>query len=133
MAPSAQAGPDVEQPRAPQRENEHRAVGGPLEQVVDELEQPAVGPLEVLEHEHDRRLVRHSLEEQPPAAEQVGAVGGGPLLEAQQVGQPWLDEPALALVGHELVDGRASFARAVAGPSSSAIPARARTISASAQ
>ena len=52
---------------------------------------------------------RHALEEQPPAAEQVGAVGVRALLEPQQVRQARLDEAALALVGHVLLDRRAQL------------------------
>ena len=44
------------------------------------------------------------LEEQPPAAEQIRAVGSGPLLEAQQVRQTGLDEATLALIRHVLGD-----------------------------
>ena len=44
------------------------------------------------------------LEEQPPAGEQVRAVGGGPLLEPQQVREPRLDQPPLPFVGHVLLD-----------------------------
>ena len=58
-----------------EREHEDRMVGGPLEQVVDELEQAGVGPLHVLEDEDDRAGSGHALEEQPPAAEQVGTIG----------------------------------------------------------
>ena len=39
----------------------------PLEQVIDEVQQPAVGPLKVLEHEHDGLGGGDPLEEQPPA------------------------------------------------------------------
>ena len=61
-------------------------------------------------------------------------LGRAALLEPEQVGQPRLDQPALALVGDELArSSRRSFSRWLAGSSSSLIPARARTISASAQ
>jgi hypothetical protein len=100
------------------REDEHedRQVGRPLDEVVDEVEQPAVGPLDVLE-DHDHRPGRgNALEEQPPSREQVRAVGGGALLEPEQVREARLEEPALALVGHIALDGVAQLgarARAV--------------------
>src|SRR5581483_7414904 len=90
-------------------EHEDRVVSGPFEQVVDEVEQPAVGPLEVLEREDDRPLVREPLEEQAPAREKICAVGLGPLLKAQKVRQTWLHQTALAFLWHVLLDDRAQL------------------------
>ena len=49
------------------------------------------------------------LEEQTPAAEQVGAVRRGALLEPEQMRQPWLHEAPLALVADVLLDGGAQL------------------------
>ena len=90
----------------PQREHEDREVRRPLQEVVDEVQQARVGPLDVLEDQQHGIAVRHALEEQAPAREEVGAVGVGALLEAQQMRQARLHQPALALVGHESLDRR---------------------------
>ena len=71
--------------RPAQRQHEDREVRRPLEEVFDEVEQAGVGPLEVLEQEDDRMLVREALEEQPPAGEQVRPVRGDALLEPQEM------------------------------------------------
>ncbi len=80
------------------QEHEDRSGRRPFVQVGDEIEQARVGPLHVLEDQRDRGVVRHPLDEQPPAGEQVGLVGGGPAVQPDQGGQPRLDEPALELV-----------------------------------
>ena len=54
-----------------EREHEERVRVRPLEQVLDEVEQRRVGPLQVLEHEHDRALLGEPLEEEPPGGEEV--------------------------------------------------------------
>ena len=51
---ASQFGRRVEQLGPPERENEDRELGRPFEQVVDEVEQTAVGPLEVLERQDHR-------------------------------------------------------------------------------
>ncbi len=96
--------PPLPQLRPGEREHHDWEVGRPLQQVVDEVEQPAIRPLQVLEHEHHRRVLREPLEEQAPAREQVRAVGIRALLEPQQVREPRLDQPALPLVGDEPLD-----------------------------
>jgi hypothetical protein len=92
--------------RPGQAEHEDGEVGRPLEQVVDEVQEAAVGPVEVLEHEDDGLLGGHGLEVQPPAREQVGAVGRDALLQRQQMGEARLDQPSLPLVGDEPLHDR---------------------------
>ena len=69
---------------------------GPVEQVLDEVEQPVVGAVHVLEHHHHRIELGHSLEEQPPAGEQLVASRGG-VDDAEQ--DPEADRHELALAG----------------------------------
>ena len=57
--------------------------------------------MEILKREHDGRVLGHALEEQPPATEQVSAVGIRALLQPQQVRQAWLDQTALPFVRDE--------------------------------
>ena len=68
---AAPAGPAGQQlgPRGADEEQRHAA--RPLDQVVDEVEQVVVGPVEVLEHEHERPLVGEPLEEAAPGGERL--------------------------------------------------------------
>ena len=81
-----------------QREHEDRVAAGPVEQVLQEVEQARVRPLHVLEDEHGRRLLRQPLEEDAPGGEEVLLVAGHALLEPEQVRQPRLDPRALVRV-----------------------------------
>ncbi len=108
-------------------------VGRPLEHVVDELEQAGVRPLHVLEDEDDRVGSRHALEEQPPAAEQVGTIGVRAFVEPEQMGRRGSTRRRSRSSGTCSSTAARSFARAVSGGSSSLMPARMRIISASAQ
>ena len=51
---AAPAGPPLEQLRARRADDEQRHAAGPVDEVVDEVEQAVVGPVEVLEDEHER-------------------------------------------------------------------------------
>jgi hypothetical protein len=104
----------------------------PLEQVLDEVEEGRVGPLEVLEDEDDRASLGEPLEEEPPRGEEVLAVARR-ASRAEQCAQPRLEPGALVRVGTLLEHRAAASASASSGVSSSAISARMRTISASAQ
>ena len=63
--------PSFEQLGPGQRRPPDRGARRPLQQGLDEIEQPGVRPLEVLEHEHGRALVGDPLEERPPCREQL--------------------------------------------------------------
>ena len=58
----------------------------PLEQIRDEFEQRCIGPLHVLEDEHDRAAFRESFEEETPPCEQLGLLEIRACLERQQLG-----------------------------------------------
>ena len=77
--------------------------------MADELDERGVGPLQVLEEERDRALLGHALEEEAPGAEELLLAARRAVLEPEQVQQARLDEVALLLVGHELVDGGAQL------------------------
>ena len=93
-----------------ERHDVERARARPLEQVFDEVEQARVRPLQVLEQEHCRESVCKALEEQAPGGEQVRLVGRSMLLEAEQLGEPGLDEAALACIQQMLGECRAQLA-----------------------
>ena len=78
-------------------------------------------------------VVGQPLEEQPPGREEVVALVADALLEAEQVREPRLDEAAVRLVGERLRDDLLQLGARRAGSSSSAMRARMRTMSASAQ
>jgi hypothetical protein len=67
----APGGPPLRQLRPRERHYEDRVAARPLEQVLDEVEQALVGPLQVLEDHHDRVGVRQPLEEQTPRREEL--------------------------------------------------------------
>ena len=87
-------------------DHEERVVARPLEQVLDEVEQARVRPLEILEGEHHRVRVGQSLEEEPPGREELLAVAGDAVLEAQEMREPRLDEGALRRIEQVLVHRR---------------------------
>ena len=77
--------PSIGELRPGEREDEHRVVLRPFEEVFDEVEEGAVGPLQILEDEGHRVGLGDAFEEQPPRGEQIGLVSGGPLLEPEEV------------------------------------------------
>ena len=102
-AAGAPPGMPVRQLRAGQGHDEQRVLARPFQQVLDEVQQRAVGPLEVLEHHDHRVALGHALDEQPPRAEQVLAAGRGPVLQPQQVGQAGFDPPPLLGIGDQVL------------------------------
>ncbi len=64
-------------------EHEERMAARPLEQVFEKVEQPRVGPLQILEHENRRRLLGQPLEQDPPGGEEVLLVAGHAFLQAE--------------------------------------------------
>ena len=69
--PAPQSGRRSSRLRPGEGDDQDRDAATPLEQVVDEVEQARVGPLEVLEQEADRPGRGEPLEERPPCAEQL--------------------------------------------------------------
>jgi hypothetical protein len=55
------------QPRG--ADDEQRDAADPVDEMLDEVQQPLVGPLHVLEDEHERALLREGLEEASPRRE----------------------------------------------------------------
>ena len=91
---------------AGEAEDEDRVAPRPLEKVGDELDQRGVGPLQVLEEEHDRELLREPLEEQSPGAEELFLAPGAAFFETEKMRKPRLGEAALLCIGHVLLEGR---------------------------
>ena len=77
-------GPTLEQLRPRRRHDEERHPVDAVDELVDEVEQRVVGPVQVLEGEYERTLVRERLDEVPPCGECLApALGGDGLLAAQ--------------------------------------------------
>ena len=137
VAAGAEPGPGLPKLGPGQHQHVDGQVPHPVDQVVQEVQQPGVGVVGVLDQQHHRILGRQPLEEQPPPGEQFLPRQRLPLIplsgHAEQSAQPHRHIPALTRVGH--VPGQPLFelARRGLGRSSSAMPSRCRTISASAQ
>ncbi len=82
--------------RPREREDEERVAPRPVEQVLEEVEQTGVSPLDVLEDQDGRRLLGEPLEEDPPGGEEVLLVAGRAVLEAEEVREARLDPGSLA-------------------------------------
>ena len=103
--PGTPVAPSVEELGAGQRDDVDRPFARPVEDVVDEVEQSVVGPLEVLEDEHHDTQLGDPLEEDAPGGEQRFAVGsfvGVARLQTEQLGQARLHPAAFGLVGDPL-------------------------------
>src|SRR5207248_8770420 len=79
------------------REHEYGMGSRPLEQVLDEIEERRVDPLQVLEDEDDGAPLGEAFEEEAPSGEEILPVATGVLGQAEQVRETRL-EPGL-LVG----------------------------------
>ncbi len=93
-----------------QRQHEDGVVLRPLEQIFDEVEEPLVRPLHVLEDQDHRSAGGHPFDEQPPGGEDVlPGRRALALFEPQQVAQPRLQPARLRLVLAVARDGLAEL------------------------
>ena len=112
-------------------------IPGPVDQVIQEIQQPGVGVLGVLHQQHHRVLGREPLEEQPPPGEQLLPGQRGPVVapaatpSSRPSRVPTYPRSAGSVTYRS--SPSASLAAATSAGSSSAMPSRCRTISASAQ
>ena len=100
---------------------------------MDEVDERAVGPVQVFEDQDDRAVLAHPFEVEAPGGEKVVSLEARPLLEAEQVRDPRLHEAPFFFVQDMLHQDGAKLLQRRAGSSSSAILHRMRTMSASAQ
>ena len=63
--------PPVGALRSRQHEQEDGVVSRPLEQVIEKIDHARIGPLQVLDHHHNRQVLGQALEEQAPAREEL--------------------------------------------------------------
>jgi hypothetical protein len=100
----AESWPGLAQLGAGEDQHVHRQVPGPVDQVVQEVQQPGVGMLGVLDQQHHRVLGRQPLEEQPPPGEQLLPGQRDPVVprerDTEQTAQPHPHIAALSGVGY---------------------------------
>lgn len=80
--------------------------------MVDEVEQLVVGPVEVLEHEDERTLVGHRLEEAPPGGKRLAATirrGVVATADADESAKVRLDPACLASFSDRVLDRSAQL------------------------
>ena len=105
---AAPAGPPLEELRPRAADDEERDAAQPVDELVDEVEQALVGPVQVLEHEHERPLLGERLEEAPPGGEGLSAAvaaEAGVRLESDQRAEVRLDPARIARVVDSVLDG----------------------------
>ena len=83
-------------------EDQDRQAAAPFQQMLDEIEQATVCPVEVLEDQCGRAALGNPLEEGPPRSEQLLATARRRVPHAKQHEQPRLDPATLLGVGDEL-------------------------------
>ena len=81
-------------------------VARPVEQVLDEVEQCSIGPVQIFEEKHDGAGFRHPLEEEAPRRVEIFPVGCDAVCEPEHVLKARLDPLSLLRVGHVLLDRR---------------------------
>ncbi len=107
--PGPPARPPLEQLRPSQGHDQDRMLASPRGQVLDEVEQARVGPLDVLEDEHRRCRVGDALEEATPRREELIALECCQRIVRQQHRQPRLHPGAFGVVPHDLGEGRSEL------------------------
>ena len=75
----------------------------PVDELVDEVEQPVVRPLKILEDEHERALGRELLEEAPPGCERLDPAVTSELGDVFESGER--PKPGCDPVGVRGIDG----------------------------
>ena len=93
-----------EQLRPRARDDEDRNIGEPVDELVGEVEQAVVGPVHVLEDEHEGPLVSERLEEAPPGGERLAAAIGSCFVVGRKPGERvevGPDPARLCLVGQQ--------------------------------
>ena len=123
--PPPQPGPRVEELGAREADDEHRCVVDAVGEVLDEVEERLLRPVDVLEAEHDGLRLREARRPLVRSPGDLLAAAGPETLSSTPDARPSRSATA------SLVHASRSFSIASSGESSSEIPAAACTISAS--
>ncbi len=112
---AAPAGPAFEQLGSSGSDDEHRHARYPLGEVVDEVEQRVVRPVQIFEDEDERTLLGEHLEQPAPGCECLELAVAARLIrlagDARERAQVRCNPPPLLLVGQQLVDHRRELRR----------------------
>ena len=100
-APSASSRPPSCELRPREAEHEDRLRPRPLDEVLDEVEEAGIGPLEILEDQNRGLIVGETLEEETPGREEVVPLEGR-IGESEQVREPGFDPLAIVCIGNVL-------------------------------
>ena len=109
---AAPAGPPLEQLGPRRRDDEQRNVRHPVDELVEEVEQALVGPVDVLDDDDERPLFRETLEEAPPGGERLVAAIASQLCfarEAEERAEVRLDTRLVTRAGERVLDGLAEL------------------------
>ena len=122
---AAPPGPALQQLGPRRGDDQQRHASHPFDEVVDEVEETLVRPVEVLEDEHGRAGVGQRLEETTPRRERLGPAVVRALLAAQPEQRPDVGEHPFGLVrsGKSVSTVSASLASATSADSFSRTPA----------
>jgi hypothetical protein len=69
--PSAPGRPPLEKLRSSRANDQDRDAAGPLDEMVDEVQQVVIGPVQILEDEDEWSMLGHPLEEPPPSRKRL--------------------------------------------------------------
>ena len=97
-------GSQLEESGSGQRHDEDRPAGGRADEVLDEVEQAGVRPVEVVEDEDRRARIGDPLEERPPGGKRLFALAGGDRPDADQSLEVGRNPASLGLLRHVLGD-----------------------------
>ena len=95
--------PDVEQLGPRERHDQDRALRE-VREMIDEIEQPGVGPMDVLEREDQREASRHPFQEPTPRVEQIVAREGHGVAGADERQHLRRDRIVAEQLGDRLLD-----------------------------
>ena len=111
---------------AGQRDEQHRRVADPLDEVLDQVEQHRLTPVQVVEHEHERALAG----ERPRAPGAAPRTSPAPMPAPPTPSTPADRSTSRSRSGSSAGTSAASFSRTTSAGSASPIPATSRRTSA---
>ena len=116
---AAPARPPLQELGARGAEHEQRHAARALDELVDEVEQRVVGPVQILEHEHQRPPLGQRLEEAAPGGERLSALRSPRSSSAETDERPQmaLEPLRLGRVDPRLADGAAELLLGLLGGS----------------
>ncbi len=117
LEPDRREGPQRGAPRRPavqelgprERDDQQLMLTCPAAEMLQEVQQPGIGPVQVLEYEDGRRLLGEVLEEAPPRAEELLSLEAGRIGRVEQDVEARLDPFAFVRIGDQRSQRRAQL------------------------